>query len=182
MPVFTNEELITDGTDTLEISAAGAAIVDGSAVTQPISAASLPLPTGAATLAGQTQPGVDIGDVTVNNAAGASAVNIQDGGNTITVDGSVTTTPYVSGTATVTQVVLTANTNATLLAANAARVGAVVFIPSQPAFVKFGTTASSTSFTYRTTANNSTIEFITGYTGRIDILSQNGQTVTVTEF
>ena len=30
--------------------------------------------------------GVDIGDVTVNNAAGASAVNIQDGGNSITVD------------------------------------------------------------------------------------------------
>ena len=35
------------------------------------------------------QPGVDIGDVTVNNAAGASAVNIQDGGNIITVDGTV---------------------------------------------------------------------------------------------
>lgn len=34
--------------------------------------------------------GVDIGDVTINNAAGASAVNIQDGGNSITVDGSVT--------------------------------------------------------------------------------------------
>jgi hypothetical protein len=33
---------------------------------------------------------VDIGDVTVNNAAGASAVNIQDGGNSITVDGPLT--------------------------------------------------------------------------------------------
>lgn len=32
------------------------------------------------------QPGVDIGDVTVNNASGAAAVNIQDGGNSITVD------------------------------------------------------------------------------------------------
>lgn len=32
------------------------------------------------------QPGVDIGDVTVNNAGGASAVNVQDGGNVITVD------------------------------------------------------------------------------------------------
>lgn len=30
--------------------------------------------------------GVDIGDVTINNAAGAGAVNIQDGGNSITVD------------------------------------------------------------------------------------------------
>lgn len=34
--------------------------------------------------------GTDIGDVTINNAAGASAVNIQDGGNSITVDGTVT--------------------------------------------------------------------------------------------
>lgn len=56
------------------------------------------LPTGAATSALQTQPGVDIGDVTINNAAGASAVNIQDGGNSITVDGSVSAT--VSGTVT----------------------------------------------------------------------------------
>lgn len=44
------------------------------------------LPTGAATSALQTQPGVDIGDVTVNNSTGAAAVNIQDGGNSITVD------------------------------------------------------------------------------------------------
>lgn len=34
--------------------------------------------------------GVDVGDVTINNASGASAVNIQDGGNSITVDGTVT--------------------------------------------------------------------------------------------
>jgi len=47
------------------------------------------LPTGAATSALQTQPGVDIGDVTINNASGAGAVNIQDGGNSITVDGTV---------------------------------------------------------------------------------------------
>ena len=36
--------------------------------------------------------GVDIGDVTINNSTGGSAVNIQDGGNTITVDGTVTVT------------------------------------------------------------------------------------------
>lgn len=78
------------------VTAGNALVVDGSASTQPISAASLPLPTGAATLAGQTQPGVDIGDVTVNNAAGAAAVNIQDGGNSITVDGAVTTSGTVT--------------------------------------------------------------------------------------
>lgn len=93
--------------------------------TLPVSAASLPLPSGAATSAAQTdksqftkitdgtdtalvtaageqnvlataQPGVDIGDVTINNAAGASAVNIQDGGNSITVDGAVTTSGTVT--------------------------------------------------------------------------------------
>lgn len=48
------------------------------------------LPTGASTAALQTQPGVDIGDVTINNASGAAAVNIQDGGNSLTVDGTVT--------------------------------------------------------------------------------------------
>jgi hypothetical protein len=67
------------------------------------------LPTGAATAALQTQPGVDIGDVTVNNASGASAVNIQDGGNSITVDGTVAATQ--SGTWTV-QPGNTANTTA----------------------------------------------------------------------
>lgn len=41
----------------------------------------------------QANSGVDIGDVTINNASGGSAVNIQDGGNSITVDGSVTANP-----------------------------------------------------------------------------------------
>lgn len=39
--------------------------------------------------------GVDVGDVTVNNASGASAVNIQDGGNSITVDAPVGTPVFV---------------------------------------------------------------------------------------
>lgn len=38
--------------------------------------------------------GTDIGDVTVNNASGASAVNIQDGGNSITIDGSVSVSNF----------------------------------------------------------------------------------------
>lgn len=42
--------------------------------------------------------GVDIGDVTINNAAGAAAVNIQDGGNAITVDGAVTVSGTLSST------------------------------------------------------------------------------------
>lgn len=54
---------IGDGTDLVVVTAAGEMNVLASA-----------------------QPGVDIGDVTVNNAGGASAVNIQDGGNSLTVD------------------------------------------------------------------------------------------------
>ncbi len=46
--------------------------------------------------------GVDIGDVTINNGAAGSAVNIQDGGNTITVDGTIAATQ--SGTWNVTNV------------------------------------------------------------------------------
>ena len=39
--------------------------------------------------------GVDIGDATINNAAGGAAVNIQDGGNSLTVDAPVTTPVFV---------------------------------------------------------------------------------------
>lgn len=44
---------VTDGTDLVNVTAAGAVQVDGSGVTQPISAASLPLPSGASTLGEQ---------------------------------------------------------------------------------------------------------------------------------
>jgi len=103
--------VVSDATtgDKANVTPAGALQVDGSAVTQPISAASLPLPTGAATAALQTQPGVDIGDVTVNNAAGAAAVNIQDGGNSITVDGTVAISGSVAVTGPLTDAELRAS-------------------------------------------------------------------------
>jgi len=63
---------LNDGTDTALVTAAGELNVLATA-----------------------QPGVDVGDVTVNNAAGASAVNIQDGGNSITVDAPVGTPAFV---------------------------------------------------------------------------------------
>lgn len=113
--LLTELQLKADLTETQPVSAASLPLPTGAATsakqdtlltelqlkadlteTQPVSVASLPLPTGAATAALQTQPGVDIGDVTVNNAAGAAAVNIQDGGNSITVDGAVTTSGTVT--------------------------------------------------------------------------------------
>lgn len=93
-----------DDTDQLMI------LVDDASTTQAISAASLPLPTGAATATNQStantalaaietateaiQAGqlTDGHNVTVDNASGVAAVNIQDGGNTITVDGTVAVT------------------------------------------------------------------------------------------
>jgi len=76
----------------MQVDDSGRLWVNGSGVTQPISAASLPLPTGAATAANQLPDGHN---VTVDNAAGAAAVNVQDGGNTLTVDGTVTVTDGV---------------------------------------------------------------------------------------
>lgn len=75
-----NSITVDDGGLTLSIDdGAGSITVDGTvAATQ----------SGTWTLGANS--GVDIGDVTINNASGASAVNIQDGGNSITVDGTVT--------------------------------------------------------------------------------------------
>lgn len=56
-------------------------------------AVNVALPAGTAAIGKlAANDGVDIGDVTINNASGGSAVNIQDGGNSITVDGTVTAT------------------------------------------------------------------------------------------
>jgi hypothetical protein len=65
----------------LQVNSSGDLRVDGSAVTQPVS--------GAISFTAPQHVIVDSGSITVGNAAGASAVNIQDGGNSITVDGTV---------------------------------------------------------------------------------------------
>ena len=58
--------------------------------------------------------------------------------------------------------------NVTVLAANANRLGAIVFNDSSAqVYIKFGATASSTSFTYRMEAY-STLEVPFGYYGQID--------------
>ena len=74
---------LANGLDVDVTRVQGTVVVDGSAVTQPVSAASLPLPSGASTLAAQLADGHN---VTVDNAGGGAAVNIQDGGNVISVD------------------------------------------------------------------------------------------------
>ena len=91
---------LTDGVDDSEINASGELQVrddDANTLLGTIDADTSSIATDASTIAGDTTSidsklvdGNDIGDVTINNAAGAAAVNIQDGGNSITVDGSVT--------------------------------------------------------------------------------------------
>lgn len=75
---------VTDNAGSLTVD--GTVAVSSVGGTVAVSAASLPLPTGAATAANQLPDGHN---VTVDNAGGASAVPIQDGGNSITVDGTV---------------------------------------------------------------------------------------------
>jgi hypothetical protein len=134
-------------TGDVQVDVTNTVTVDGSGVTQPISAASLPLPSGAATAANQLPDGHN---VTIDNASGAAAVNIQDGGNTITVDGTVTANAG-SGTMTVD---LGANNDVTIASAiahNAAASG------QNPVVVAARATNSIEGLTQVTAADSSYI-------------------------
>lgn len=120
----------------------------------------------------QANSGVDIGDVTINNAAGASAVNIQDGGNSITVDNggtfavqatlgaettkvigtvnvstgqTITDVPATSGGLSKFHLVGAATTNATNVKASAGQVYAITAfnIGATPIYLKFHNTAGT---------------------------------------
>jgi hypothetical protein len=78
---LTNTDVVT-----AELSAVDNAVLDT------IAAKDFATQTTLAAMNAKMVTGTDIGDVTINNASGASAVNIQDGGNTITVDGTVAVT------------------------------------------------------------------------------------------
>lgn len=159
--------------------------VDGSGVTQPVSGSI------SVTNFPATQP--VSGSVSVSNFPATQPVS-----GTVSVSGSVavtgpltdaqlratpisvTSAPVTSNSATISQVVLSSNTNATLLAANGNRKKVVLFAPKSTLYVKFGVTASSTSFTYIVMAANTTLDLDT-WIGQIDVLSTVNQTVTVTE-
>ena len=118
--------------------------VDGSGVTQPVSAASLPLPSGAATAANQTTiighvdglegllTTIDADTSALAGAISNSAVNTREAGNT------TATLSNVSG----------ATSSTTVLASNANRKGATIYNDSgSTLYLKLGSSASSTSFT-----------------------------------
>jgi hypothetical protein len=98
----------------------------------------------------------------------------------VPVSGTVTTTPVTSNSATVAQVTSTGS-NQTILAANSNRKKAILMFETGIWSVKFGATASTTSLTYKVSANNTTIEVDT-WTGIIDaICTTAGKLVDVTE-
>jgi hypothetical protein len=84
---------INQGGNSVSVTGSNALKVDGSAVTQPISAASLPLPSGAATATKQD---------TGNTSLASIDTKITTTANGVKVDGSAVTQP-VSGTVTVNQ-------------------------------------------------------------------------------
>ncbi len=146
--------------------------VDGSGVTQPVS--------GSVSVSGS----INIGNFPATQPVSIAAPVAVTGPLTDTqlraTPVPVITAPTTSSSATISQVVLSSNTNATLLAANANRKKVVLFAPKSTLYVKFGTTASATSFTYIAIAANTTFELST-WIGQIDVLSTVNQTVTVTE-
>jgi hypothetical protein len=90
------ETQIVQGGNTATVTAASALKVDGSAVTQPVSAASLPLPAGASTSANQTNGSQQTQIVYTGIPA------IVSGAGALKTDSSATTQP-ISGTVTVMQ-------------------------------------------------------------------------------
>lgn len=137
--------------------------VDGSATTQPVSAASLPLPTGASTSANQA-----------TELASLASIDSK-------LTGPIAVTTGGGATGTITQVSVT-TASITLKAANASRKKLILTIPTVGTlYIAFAVTASATIFTYKATTNNTVIE-ITGYTGIVTAITASGTNiVNVTE-
>lgn len=166
-----------DGTNEQTYTAGGAAKVDGSAVTQPVSAASLPLPTNAATEASLA-------------AAAASLVSI-DGGTPaalgqgtmaqsmkVVIASDQSTVPVSFGApanAALTQLARS-NTSAVALASNASRKG-MIFVNDSGAvcYLAFAATATSSAYSVRLQANSVYESLLGGYTGVVSaIWGSNG--------
>lgn len=135
--------------------------------TLPISAASLPLPAGAATEA-------TLGGVLTTTAfqARINTLGSKTSANSTPVviasdQGAIPVTTPTSATATRSDVTSVA-ASATILASNASRKGAIIYNDSNKSlYLKFGTTATVTDFTTLLRAGDQ-YEVPFGYTGRID--------------
>jgi hypothetical protein len=174
---------VTATTNPLSLTLAGALRVDGSATTQPISAASLPLPTGAATSALQTS-----GNTTLTTISGQlpSALGPQSSAGSLSVVQATGTTFSVSqstsATGTLTSASYTGSTQV-LLASNTARKGFIIYNDSLNfLYLAFAATSSTTAFSAKLQAG-SAYTSDTLYTGVISgIASAATGAARVTEF
>lgn len=113
------------------------------------------------------------------NMAGANL----DGSGNLKIAGSFSATPTKSATSTLTSVADSAS-SVTVLAANANRQGAIFYNDSTAAvFLKFGTTASSSSFTKKVLPSGDWDITSTFYTGKVDAIwvSAPGGAMRITE-
>jgi hypothetical protein len=112
------------------------------------------------------------GTVSVGNFPAVQPIN--DNGGSVTIDGTISVNNFPGSsvaTATVTNVPTTSSA-VTLAAANAARVKLIVTTDAGTTFVKLGTGASLSSYTYRLPLNT-TLE-IEQYTGPVTAIRSSG--------
>lgn len=156
----------TATTNPLSLTLAGALRVDGSAVTQPISAASLPLPTGAATSALQTSGNTILstisGQLPPSLGAQASASSL----SVVPATGAIfTTAAPTSTTGTITSVAASTSTTV-VLASNTSRKGFVIYNDSLNwLYLAFAATASTTAFSSKLQAGAAYDTGAINYTG-----------------
>ncbi len=154
MSVFTSD-VVVDNT----------VLVDGSAVTQPVS--------GTVTVNGTVTANVGTGTQPVSGT-----VTANQGTSPWVISGTVATTTANASTATITQVTLS-TTNQVLLAANVNRKRLVIFTATGKTLVALGSVASATNFTYNLASANSTLE-LAGWTGSVQAIETGGSSVVTT--
>ncbi len=116
------------------------------------------------------------GSVSVSNFPATQPVSLA---GSITVGNVVSVITAVAATATMTVVSQPNTTSTSLLASNASRKSAIIFLPKSGTSVAYDTSASAAHFTYKTGAANTTI-IVTGYTGPIFSFGSS-DTINVTE-
>lgn len=169
--------LVAGNLGALYLTTAGRLVVDGSQVTQPVSGTvTANAGTGNFTVVQPTGTNlhtvVDSGSITVTQA---TAANLN-----ATVVGTVTANPPVSSSATITRVA-TSTTAATALAANASRKQAIITTELGNTYVAFGSTATTTNYTYLLTPS-SVLEVPTSWTGSISVIRSSASgSIQVTE-
>lgn len=156
----------TGATSALSLTTTGLLRVDGSGVTQPISATALPLPTGASTSALQTSGNATLTAIsaqlptTLGQKTSAASLSVVIASDQSTVPVSFAT----SGTGTPTSVPGSA-TSVTLLAASGTTKGFIVYNDSAAIlYVTYASTSSVTAFSEKLFPNSATslINFYTG--------------------